>query len=139
MDEWKIKRSLRAAMALAVGLAAVAGVATQAAPAQAADYVACPDDNALCFWAGTWGWNQTNPATDRSKYVLDNTSFVGGVVGPNDDESWLNDGTQYVRIYNGTSWTGGVTVCLSADGWLGSSTTAANKGESNKWSASIPC
>jgi hypothetical protein len=67
-----------------------------AEPAQAADYVACPDDNALCFWAGIWGWNQTNPATDRSK-------------------------------------------CLSADGWLGSSTAAANKGESNKWSASIPC
>ena len=125
--------------ALAVSTVIAASALSTAAPVSAANYAGCPNDNAMCLWAGTNGWNQANPATGRSSYVFDNNTFAGGVVGNNNDESWMNDGTQTVRVYNGQTATGGMTVCLDANGWLASSATAANKGESNRWSASIPC
>lgn len=133
-----ISQCARRVVVIAAVMGASAGIFGIPDVAQAANYVYCPNDNALCFWANS-NYNLPNYTTGRSTYVFDNTTFVGGIVGPNADSSWMNDGTQYVRIYNGTSYTLGATICLAPDGVAASNAAAENKGESNKWSASVPC
>lgn len=101
--------------------------------AQAINWADCPSDGYLCIWSNT------NLNGTRSSFFYDNTSWGSSSVGDNNDESWMNDGSQYVRVYDYHSYAGGVKLCLDPDQYVLSSTFAANDGESNKWSSSIAC
>lgn len=131
-------------MSIGAGLLLAATVNSSRADALF-NYPSCPNDNALCVWKVDNGWDQTYITTGRSTFVNNNYTWSGTTVGLNDDQSWVNDGTQYVRVYNvaGNQATAtkpsGLNLCLSPDAYLGANTTIANKGEGNWWSASSAC
>mgnify|MGYP001092993520 CR=1 FL=1 len=123
------RRGIRIAALVACLLSSV-GAAGVAGTAQAADQPECPGFGYLCVWTSTH-FNGT-----RARFFYSNNTWSGSPV-QNNDESWLNDGTQPVRVYD--YWQGPQTLCMPPGWGYLAATVAANKGDANVWTASTPC